>query len=636
MVVDATMSDARKSGRLRLFLFLFLLGSFAWFFHTGQDNENARFDQIRAVVEEGSWNIDQFSGNTADVIKIDGHRFPNKAPGTTFLALPSWIFFRVLLSALPLSELVQLQFVIYLVVLSTVGIFSALAGCALFTFLQRLGLSPPAALFFAILYSLGTIAFPFSTVFFSHQLAASFLFLGFYLLWKSRGENESYLEIVFAGLLLGFAPVLEYPAALGTLIIGLYGLTSIRWRAFWIFAAAGIAAASLLLVYNWTAFHRLFFISYEAYNAPGAAFPGHQQGFVGVSWPRWDVFWRITFGRQRGLFYVNPWLVLTLPALVTLRHRTWRRELIVCFAMVVSFFVFDSGFGDSVIYWGGAWSVGPRHLIPMLPFMVVPIALLCRNRIFVGIAAVLGGFSLLTMFCATAVTPRVSYDTSDPVLFYLREIFLGRLSLNVDSIFANRFVPGFSFNLGQLLGLPPRAQLLPLGVAWAVILPLLFRKAYSLAQTRPSKIVRNTPLLFSGAMVVFCVLPVLWNPYWIDRPGWSHGLAGALAPNSVRRDAAIDFDWDRVANPAPFRGTWTGQIYAPNAGFYRFAIRSDGGATLALDGLPVSGNGLALTKGFHSVEIHYQRRARAGMLRFLWGPPDEPMEIVPPEFLFSR
>ncbi|HEY5036099.1 MAG TPA: hypothetical protein VII74_03095, partial [Chthoniobacterales bacterium] len=322
------MSDARKNGRLRLWLFFFLLGSFAWFFHTGQDNENARFDQIRAVVEEGSWNIDRFAGNTADVIKIDGHKLPNKAPGTTFLGLPPWVFFRVLLSALPVPDLVQLQFVIYLVVLSTVGFFSALTGCALFTFLQRLGLSPPAALLFAVLYSLGTIAFPFSTVFFGHQLAASFLFIGFYLLWKNRGENANYLEVVFAGLLLGFAPVLEYPAALGTVIIGVYGLTSIRWRAFWIFAAAGIAAASLLLMYNWSAFHRPFFLSYEAYNEPGSAFPGHRQGFAGVSWPRWSVLWQITFGRWRGLFYVNLWLVLIVPALVTLRQAAWRRELI--------------------------------------------------------------------------------------------------------------------------------------------------------------------------------------------------------------------------------------------------------------------------------------------------------------------
>lgn len=227
----AAESQEQLPGEIRqlcLLLFVFLWASFAWFYHTGEHNENAHFDQIRSLAEEGTWHIERFSGNTADVIKLAGHIFPNKAPGVTYLGVIPWKFFRAILAITPLSDAARLHFAAYLVALTTLGLCSASTGCAVFRLLLRFGLSREAALCFSLLYSLGTIAFPFSTVLFSHQLAASFLFLGFVLLI----ERERLWQVVVAGFLLGFAPVLEYPAALGTVVIGLYGLTSLRWRWF--------------------------------------------------------------------------------------------------------------------------------------------------------------------------------------------------------------------------------------------------------------------------------------------------------------------------------------------------------------------------------------------------------------------
>lgn len=88
---------------LRWLLFFFLWASFGYFYHTGQHNEEARFDQIRALVENHEWQIDRLAGNTADVIVVAGHVYPNKAPGTTYLGVLPWWFFRTVISATPLS-----------------------------------------------------------------------------------------------------------------------------------------------------------------------------------------------------------------------------------------------------------------------------------------------------------------------------------------------------------------------------------------------------------------------------------------------------------------------------------------------------------------------------------------------------
>lgn len=599
---------------LRWLLFFFLWASFGYFYHTGQHNEAARLDQIRAVVEHQQWEIDRLAGNTADVIEVGGHIYPNKAPGTTYLGVLPWWLFRTVLRATPLSDAAQGAASDYLTVLCTLGFFSALTGLALFVFLARIGLTRPSALFFTLLYSLGTIAFPFSAVFFSHQLAASFLFLGFFLLWRQRAESAPHWpELLLTGFLLGFAPVLEYPAALGTIIIGCYGLTNIGLRRFPLFLAAGLAGGSLLLFYNWSAFHRLFFITYESYQ-PGSAFSAHSHGLAGVSWPRPSVLAQITFVRQRGLFYANPWLVLIFPAVLTLREAAWRRELVTCFLLVLAFFAFNAGFGDSIVYWGGAVSIGPRHLIPMLPFMAIPIALLCRRRGFAIAAILLGGISLLAMFLADSITPRVPYDPQDPFFgFYFRQLFLGRFTQNESGIMAGQLVPGFSFNLGRLLGLPPRAEALPLALVWAVVLPGLFWSAGLFQFVGTSwwaRLRRVGPFVFSAAIIALGSAPALWDPHVIDQPGWSHGLRGLVAPGRFvdsttsansdaeflrpetarrRHDPVIDFDWEQEGEPfpAPFGGIWRGALYAPEDGGYVFELESDDGSALYLGARPV-------------------------------------------------
>ena len=679
--------------KIQFLLFSFLFCTYSYFYHTGQHNESSRFDQIRAAVEDGTWSINKYAFNSADIIQVNGKIYPNKPPGTTLLGIFPWIVFKKVLSWLPIDAAAQLHLLCYLVTASVLGFFSALLGSALFGFLVRAGNSRPQALLLTLLYSLGTIAFPFSTVYFSHQLTASFLFFAFYLVYKERRNEGQFLNegsvgqlrsagrflgLFIAGFLLGFAPILDYPAALGCALIGLYACVTVRpWRRLGLFILGGMIAGSILLLYNWTAFQSAFYVTYSAYTEGGnSVFTGHKKGFMGVGIPNWETFLAITFKKQRGLFYVNPWLVLFFPGVLTLFWaKGLRKELLLCTALVVAFLAFNAGYGVDIVYWGGGYSVGPRHIIPMLPFMVIPIAVLSRNSLFRTLTVLLGGVSVFVMLLAAAVEPRVPYEVQDPIFdFFLRNYLLGRFALCESGVFSQEplFASAGSFNLAKALGLAPRAELLPLAFFWAVLLPNLFRCCRNADGDTPGGLklkLSNRVILTLVSVLALGVgfLPLVYDPFRIVRPGYEQGLLGTYAhgalwqkiegtpderkfpPETIaftRLDPVIDFAWsfrpEQIATP--FSILWTGEIFAPSDGDYAFMPESDDGSAVYVDGKIAAQNwgthsvmrtaGMVhLARGYHAIRVYYENVLFSGMIRLLWGPPGLPPEIVPTEFL---
>ena len=73
-----------------LLLFLGLLFCFGYFQQVPAWNEYSRYDLVRAIVEDGSTQIDRFHGNTGDKSFRDGHYYSDKAPGTSFVAVPAY------------------------------------------------------------------------------------------------------------------------------------------------------------------------------------------------------------------------------------------------------------------------------------------------------------------------------------------------------------------------------------------------------------------------------------------------------------------------------------------------------------------------------------------------------------------
>jgi len=68
---------------------------------------------------------------------------------------------------------------------------------------------------------------------------------------------------------------------------------------------------------------------------------------------------------------MSPFLLFAIPGFIMMwRQQKAIRGVVTVLLLAVAFFLFYNS--SSVMWWGG-FTVGPRYLVPMLPFMVLPI-----------------------------------------------------------------------------------------------------------------------------------------------------------------------------------------------------------------------------------------------------------------------
>lgn len=659
-------------------LFVFFFFSFSFFYQAGQDNENARLDQARTLVENGEFRINRYSFNTADVVEFEGGVYPNKAPGGTFLIVPHYWLFSTALSFLPVSPATAEHLVCWLINLTSLGLLSALLCAAMFVVLRRMLGRDADALFITLAYGLGTIAFPFSTILFSHQITAALLFLAFAGLYLNKDElssgaavNRLGAKLGFVGFLLGYAMTCEYPAAIAAAPIGLYGLWLARCRGkslVW-FIVGGLLGLSFIAIYNLLVFGKLFFVTYSLYAGPKAAFREHQQGFMGVAMPRLQTLLEITFRSQRGLFYCNPWLVGVIPGLFLPIFRKYRTlDVAVSIFIVVGFFAFNAAFAPGIVYSGGGASTGPRHIIPMLPFAAILAARLTDFSFFRKVLYPLAFISVPVMLMSAATEPRVPYEYTNPVkdLFW-KNFRDGNFALSRNGTFNNTPLTenSISFNLGKLIGLPGPWQLAPIILFWlgSFIFALSRIEKSSGGRHRTAKLTA-----FLLALFLVSLAPIRARVQSLKDKG-PNGIYGSFVQGVVwrgcapfydesisangrvlvrRKDEKISFDWSAGGSPlaGSFSAQWDGFIAVPEDGLYKFGTSSDDGSCLYINGRLVVDNWgvhgatlkqnvIELRAGRQKITLLYCNEQFGGNIDVLWGRTNTGLATIPKEVFFS-
>ena len=295
------------------------------------------------------------------------------------------------------------------------GLFGAvLPALGLMLLVRRTGerLEPGYGVAAAVTLGLCTMVLPFSTLYFSHVLAALLGFAAFAVLWRERDRaaGGSLPLVALGGLLAGLAFASEYPLALGGAVLGLYALgrrgTRVRRGA--VYAAGAVVGALPLFAYNLWAFGSATHLSYAgAVKEQGVT--GHdvlgsnESGFFGVGVPSPRVALELLFS-SKGLFTLAPVLVMGVVGAVLMWRRGRRAEAATIGGVAFVYLVYNSG------YWlpFGGGTPGPRFLMPLIPFLALPLALAYKR--FPVTTFALAVPSALFMLTATLTFPLIGND----------------------------------------------------------------------------------------------------------------------------------------------------------------------------------------------------------------------------------
>jgi hypothetical protein len=428
---------SRRTYALTLFLILTLC--YGYFMpRWGDWGANSRANLVYAIVDQGVLYIDTYHENTGDKACFagrdytgdtpceDGHYYTDKSLGPSLLALPFYAVFKGIASLPPIErwinsgslpgnfdntlnpegagirpDAVYQGMALTFMTFFAMSVPSALLAVVVFLFAARFARRDLYAFVLALAYGLGTIALPYSMALYQHQIAAFGAFVGFFLLWRIIYEDASLNWLWIVGVLFSLVVITEYPAVVIVGIIGLWALIRMPNRlALWRLILAGIPLGIVFAAYNLATFETPMPVGYN-YSINWQT--EHQAGFLSLTYPTLERYYGLLFSPLRGIFILSPFLLLAVPgAYLMWRQRKDQRGTLITAGLVVAAFLTYNA--SSVMWWGGH-TVGPRYLVPMLPFMVLPVIFVFNDwltrRWGQALSAILIGLSIFSVGALT-------------------------------------------------------------------------------------------------------------------------------------------------------------------------------------------------------------------------------------------
>ncbi len=371
---------ARRGGNrvlttVELCLALLVLFSYGSFYNAVNWNDISRLDAIFSLVEADTpdqyslrishFIVDPVMGrNTGDWARNDalGEDFySNKAPGLMMLGVPVYAVLyhaQRTFGVVPESQR-WTRINSYLLNL-WLSVFPAAFAAVLFLrwLRSRFELVLGEALALTLLLFFCTFLFPYATQLWGHVSAASFIVAALYFLDR---EDAS---AAWSGLFVGIAVLSEYSAAISLLSMVCLLAVERRWKTLLYHGLGGLPAFLVYGVYHWKAFGSWLSVA-SAFNNPKFTEVDRVAGIFGG--PEIDALWGLSFSPHHGLFFFVPMLLAVIPACLVLGRGPGRSLRWLALGNVVGFWLMNLLFNG----WHGGFCLGPRYLIPSLPFYVV-------------------------------------------------------------------------------------------------------------------------------------------------------------------------------------------------------------------------------------------------------------------------
>lgn len=472
--------------RIAILIFVSLLLTYLYIFPHWLDwNQNSRLDLTAALVERGELSIDAYVANTGDYAESNGRAYSDKTPGLSFLAIPAYALTHKLAEIKAVQTVIttighspaaastvnrpidqvsdrELVFTASMAVatLVTVALPSALLGVLIYLLLGRMGYSRRVRALAVLVYGVATPAFAYSAAFYGHQPAAIMLFAAFAWIYTLRQHDPGKIESIALGALMGFTIVTELPTAPLVALLGLYAIWVIRRPGpIVLMSIGGFLPLAIMGVYHNAIFGTPFTLAYLHLVNPVWK-ERFGSGVLSANSFQLEFLWGLTFSAYRGLFFTSPVLLAAVLGFGLLARRSDRRaEWLVSLAIVVSLLFIYSSSPE----WFGGYGVASRYLVPMLPFLIWPLAavfdVIERKRPTVrrGLSGLIFILVLASIFVTWSLTVGGQYYAPEDIVNPLFEYSWQHIAAG-----------DVARNWGMIFGLPGAWSLLPL-LGWIAV-----------------------------------------------------------------------------------------------------------------------------------------------------------------------
>lgn len=368
MRFGAGHARARRERLLGVLAILSVAAALAYLVQGVYSGSLAQYALVKALAN-GTATIDQTrfetgTETTVDLSYFEGHYYAAKAPGLAFATVPAYLA----LDGAGVRTTGDPNLMLW-----ALGLVGVVLPLTLLLFLVRsVGerIEPGFGTAAAVTLGLGTVLTPFATVFYPHALSAFLVFASFALLFFARRRQSALVFVALAGIALGYAITTEYVHALAAPVLGIYACQRPEWlRRGITFAAGVLVGVTPLLLYNWWAFGSVTHHSYSQVGESGQVMNSVEAlgvpsfaGTVSLLLTRW------------GLLTTAPVLLAAVVGVLLLYRRGWKAEAAVIAVIALAYPIFASATVDPF----GSVPPGPRHLIHLLPFLALPLALAFR------------------------------------------------------------------------------------------------------------------------------------------------------------------------------------------------------------------------------------------------------------------
>lgn len=344
---------------LNLFVFfasLYLLtASGPNFYET--DAAQLRFEVAKSIIERNDINVSENIG----IQGSDGRYYSWVGIGSAIVSIPFYLVSSIL--KIPPKFTIQCLNLF----------FGAATVVLVFLFVILLGYSKRVSLLVALSYGLGTFAWPLTKQPFDNTMETFFVLFSVYLIYLYN-VNQKTPFLLFSAFSLGFAFITRLTSILvlpSLFIIVMYsfskkskGLKRILrniTKEILLFSLAFIPFLCLYCWYNYYRFGSIFETGYSLIaSRTGLDFFSGTPLLTGLG--------GLLISPGKGFFYYSPIAILSLFSFRSFmkKHRSLSFSFLL---IIVSYLLFLS----RNIYWHGDWAWGPRYLLVLTPFFIIPL-----------------------------------------------------------------------------------------------------------------------------------------------------------------------------------------------------------------------------------------------------------------------